>query len=493
MNGQTPGKMICSLRVLTDQRAADQRHCRPCCGICCGPPTCFLGIWPGGDGAEPQVSAAGRSGCGHDRRRRRSAVADGRGQARRSAGHSARRLSAAEFCRQRSMAKALATYVERRRFFSTPRRREVAQHLAEPLLDRFGLPADTSYDLLLCALYYRTFIADRSQDERMLAEAQAAFAQANPFVAYMNTSQPYQLSQYPGGPPAWHRLSTTCPAAATAAGAVGGRGQFRTGEIARSDKQPACRRARSTSRQAGSLPYDHESRRSPRTPPPELARAGAPLRPASGGTRTPKLPPARCSRFGALYRAACADLALAYAYQLPQNTVQYLHRLVGRAHNQLYRSRRFEFAKWADMLLFDVPQHDLSTTAACSSCSACSGACSSSSAWLAYSKTAWPDFAEQVLSARGNRAAGGNVQKPDRRQPARRRRKRDHDGASISTTTPASACSALPGVCSSCRACSMHDVQRDRARRRRSATWPARMCPKGRTSFTSSRPTVRSS
>ena len=48
------------------------------------------------------------------------------------------------------------------------------------------------------------------------------------------------------------------------------------------------------------------------------------------------------SRFGALYRAACADLALAYAYQLPQNTVQYLHRLVGRAHNQLYRSRRFE-------------------------------------------------------------------------------------------------------------------------------------------------------
>src|SRR5687768_18410284 len=62
------------------------------------------------------------------------------------------------------------------------------------------------------------------------------------------------------------------------------------------------------------------------------------------------------TRFGALYRAACADLALAYAYQLPQNTVQYLHRLVGRAHNQLYRSRRFEFKKWGEMLLFDVPK-----------------------------------------------------------------------------------------------------------------------------------------
>jgi uncharacterized RDD family membrane protein YckC len=87
------------------------------------------------------------------------------------------------FVVSRSLAKALATYVERRRFFTPPRRREVARHLAVPLLERFGLPADTSYDLLLCALYYRTFIADRSQDERLLAEAQAAFAANNPFAA----------------------------------------------------------------------------------------------------------------------------------------------------------------------------------------------------------------------------------------------------------------------------------------------------------------------
>ncbi len=74
----------------------------------------------------------------------------------------------------RSLARTLATYVERRRFFTPPRRREVARHLAIPLLNRFGLPPDTSYDLVLCALYYRTFIADRSQDERRLAEAKAA-------------------------------------------------------------------------------------------------------------------------------------------------------------------------------------------------------------------------------------------------------------------------------------------------------------------------------
>ncbi len=62
------------------------------------------------------------------------------------------------------------------------------------------------------------------------------------------------------------------------------------------------------------------------------------------------------ARFSALYRAACADLALADAYQLPPVTIDYLHRLVGRAHNQLYRSRRFRIGTWARRLLVDVPR-----------------------------------------------------------------------------------------------------------------------------------------
>jgi uncharacterized RDD family membrane protein YckC len=70
-----------------------------------------------------------------------------------------------DFRINRSMARALAAYVDRRRFFSSARRREVARHLAEPLLARFGFPPDTSYDLLLCALYYRAFISDRSDEE----------------------------------------------------------------------------------------------------------------------------------------------------------------------------------------------------------------------------------------------------------------------------------------------------------------------------------------
>ena len=65
---------------------------------------------------------------------------------------------------------------------------------------------------------------------------------------------------------------------------------------------------------------------------------------------------AKVSRFSVLYRSTCADLALADAYQLPPATIHYLHRLVGRAHNQLYRSRTFNFSTWAHQLMVEVPR-----------------------------------------------------------------------------------------------------------------------------------------
>lgn len=61
-------------------------------------------------------------------------------------------------------------------------------------------------------------------------------------------------------------------------------------------------------------------------------------------------------RFSTLYRAACADLALADAYQLPPNTVTYLHRLVARAHNQLYRTHSPSPGGWVRVLLEEAPQ-----------------------------------------------------------------------------------------------------------------------------------------
>jgi uncharacterized membrane protein SpoIIM required for sporulation len=83
----------------------------------------------------------------------------------------------------------------------------------------------------------------------------------------------------------------------------------------------------------------------------ELERACARL---ERGPR--KLRGEHVARFATLYRSACADLALADAYQLPPNTVDYLHQLVGRAHNQLYRSRTFNFSAWGYELLVAVPQ-----------------------------------------------------------------------------------------------------------------------------------------
>ncbi|MHC4402835.1 MAG: stage II sporulation protein M [Planctomycetota bacterium] len=61
-------------------------------------------------------------------------------------------------------------------------------------------------------------------------------------------------------------------------------------------------------------------------------------------------------RLSTLYRSACADLALADAYQLPPDAIHYLHGLVGRAHNQLYRSRTFNFSTWSRQLLVEVPR-----------------------------------------------------------------------------------------------------------------------------------------
>ena len=61
------------------------------------------------------------------------------------------------------------------------------------------------------------------------------------------------------------------------------------------------------------------------------------------------------SAFTSLYRSACADLALAESYRLNAETVKYLNSLVGRAHNQLYRSQNFNFSTLSHTVLVDLP------------------------------------------------------------------------------------------------------------------------------------------
>lgn len=74
----------------------------------------------------------------------------------------------------RGMAQALSLYVARRDRIAPARRFEIARTLSEPLAERFGLPRDINPDLMLCALYYRTFIADTAGEAALSPEAEAA-------------------------------------------------------------------------------------------------------------------------------------------------------------------------------------------------------------------------------------------------------------------------------------------------------------------------------
>ena len=66
------------------------------------------------------------------------------------------------FQSSRSLARVLAAYVQRRQLFPWGRRFEIARHVGEPLRQKFQLPPGTDLDMLLCGLYRRAFIADRT-------------------------------------------------------------------------------------------------------------------------------------------------------------------------------------------------------------------------------------------------------------------------------------------------------------------------------------------
>lgn len=106
------------------------------------------------------------------------------------------------------------------------------------------------------------------------------------------------------------------------------------------------------------IQLEYRGRRRAAPPPPEVIWIEDQARP------TPPVPSAPAGRSGAaemirlgeLYRAACADLMLAEAHDLPRDTVAYLHALVARAHNAVYRARGFRFAAWAGELFHTVPR-----------------------------------------------------------------------------------------------------------------------------------------
>jgi uncharacterized RDD family membrane protein YckC len=167
-NGQTPGKRLMGLRVLSidgqpiNALQAVLRNvlrdvdAQPMVGFV---PLYMLGL--AAMSANDKFQRLGDLACGT------IVVVERRGKLRGLAAVAQSEVIAfaqnlpVNFVASRGMSQALSTYVARRELFSAPRRFEIARTLAEPLCLRWGLPPDTNPDLLLSALYYRTFIADR--------------------------------------------------------------------------------------------------------------------------------------------------------------------------------------------------------------------------------------------------------------------------------------------------------------------------------------------
>jgi uncharacterized membrane protein SpoIIM required for sporulation len=117
------------------------------------------------------------------------------------------------------------------------------------------------------------------------------------------------------------------------------------------------------------------------------------------------------ARFSTLYRAACADLALADAYQLPPGTVTYLHRLVARSHNQLYRANKFETSRWTDVLFYEAPQRIFADPCVRIAAIVFFGLFMLSMA-MAWNEEVFPGFAERMAGAPALEQAEESFEKP---------------------------------------------------------------------------------
>jgi uncharacterized RDD family membrane protein YckC len=186
-NGQTPGKRMMRIRVVSDEgqpingwqavlrnflRAADALPWVTAFETGAGPvpfPTYLLGLVTAAMNDRYQRLgdlAAGTMVIIEEPQRHYGMVPMNEPDAIRLAGE-----LPASFRASRGLARALAAYVQRRQTFPWRRRIEVAMHAGEPLREKLGLLPDVNYDLLLCALYYRTFITDRMEEMQRPAEA----------------------------------------------------------------------------------------------------------------------------------------------------------------------------------------------------------------------------------------------------------------------------------------------------------------------------------
>ena len=96
------------------------------------------------------------------------------------------------------LAKALANYIDRRKYLPYQRTNEIAGHLAAPLLANLGMRADTNHDLFLCALYYKTYNNSAEEEEHQADLGVDSLLTTSTELGYgqpsgSSSSHPYQI------------------------------------------------------------------------------------------------------------------------------------------------------------------------------------------------------------------------------------------------------------------------------------------------------------
>jgi uncharacterized membrane protein SpoIIM required for sporulation len=99
-----------------------------------------------------------------------------------------------------------------------------------------------------------------------------------------------------------------------------------------------------------------------------------------------------------LYRSACADLAMSEQYRLSPETVIYLHGLVGRAHNRIYRSGSFQYGHWLELVFHDAPQL-IFRDRCVHVCALLFFGLFGLSAYVSWDQNSFPGVAERILGA----------------------------------------------------------------------------------------------
>jgi uncharacterized RDD family membrane protein YckC len=118
----------------------------------------------------------------------------------------------ADFRLSATLAKAIALYVERRTRIPTGRRAELANYIAIPLFRKFGFREDTSSDLLLCAIYYREFVASEAFSPEISTPKPSKFLANTPLDSLSSPNPTLQTEQI-AAPPVLISKQPTQPSA----------------------------------------------------------------------------------------------------------------------------------------------------------------------------------------------------------------------------------------------------------------------------------------